>query len=33
MKQTDQILTLSAGPSQLILGICDEVGFEETINE
>nr|WP_295972734.1 IS1634 family transposase [uncultured Bacillus sp.] len=33
MKQTDQILTLSSGPSQLILAICDEIGFEETINE
>ena len=33
MKQTDQILTLSAGPSQLISAICDEIGFEETSNE
>ncbi|MDQ0220168.1 DUF4277 domain-containing protein [Peribacillus cavernae] len=32
MKQPDQILTLSAGPSQLISAICDEIGFEETIN-
>ncbi|MBE1556977.1 IS1634 family transposase [Sporosarcina limicola] len=33
MKQPDQILTLSAGPSQLISAICDEIGFEKTINE
>ncbi|WP_243293180.1 IS1634 family transposase, partial [Bacillus sp. FJAT-47783] len=33
MTQTDQILTLSAGPSQLISAICDEIGFEKIINE
>jgi hypothetical protein len=33
MAQTDQILTLSAGPSQLISAICDEIGFEKLLNE
>jgi len=33
MVQTNQILTLSAGPSQLISAICDEIGFEELLNE
>jgi hypothetical protein len=33
MAQTDQILTLSAGTSQLISAICDEIGFEEVQNE
>ncbi|WP_243293126.1 DUF4277 domain-containing protein, partial [Bacillus sp. FJAT-47783] len=33
MTQTDQIFTLSAGPSQLISAICDEIGFEKIINE
>jgi len=33
MKPNDQVLMLSAGPSQLISEICDEVGFEKLINE
>lgn len=33
MTQSDTVLTLLAGPSQLISAICDEINFEEIINE
>lgn len=33
MKQTDQILNLDPGPSQLISAICDEIGLESILNE
>ncbi|PLR78521.1 hypothetical protein CU633_04645 [Bacillus sp. V3-13] len=33
MEQTNQILNLDPGPSQLISAICDEIGLEELLNE
>ena len=33
MKQTDKILTLDPGPSQLISAICDEINLEAILNE
>ncbi|MFS0647492.1 IS1634 family transposase [Siminovitchia sp. 179-K 8D1 HS] len=33
MTQSDTVLTLSAGPSQLLSAICDEIDFEKMIND
>src|SRR5690625_1721285 len=33
MTQSDTVLTLTAGPSQLISAICDEIDFEGIVNK
>ncbi|WP_088049437.1 IS1634 family transposase [Virgibacillus dakarensis] len=33
MKPKDRVMMLSTGPSQLISAICDEIGFEDLLNE